>query len=258
MKISYQNLNFKKIILRLEQTNLFFFRLIRIIRKYILRQVVWTEKVSFSQLGEDLAIQKLVRVCDEKIFLDVGCFHPLKFSNTRLLKENGWKGIHVDASSQSVNILRKTYPKDNSINAIISNTKNLDFKNLQPNEISPTNKVLKANNYNSLIKNLTKESNKQKNIEVLSPRDLYDRCNEHYERQLKTIGFLNLDIEGLELDFFQGWPIDKCIFQFICVENHAGSLEGILKADLHTWLSKRGYRLVWFFKFSTIYEYNLC
>lgn len=258
MKISYQNQNIKKIIHRLEKSNLFFFRLIRLIRKYVLRQVVWTEKVSFSQLGEDLAIQKLVRVCDEKIFLDVGCFHPLQFSNTRLLKKNGWQGIHVDASSHSVNIFRKTYPQDYSINAIISNTKNLDFKNLQPNEISATNKVLKANDDNSSIKNLTSESNNLINVEILSPRDLYDRCNDNYGRQLKKIGFLNLDIEGLELDFFHGWPINKCIFQFICVENHAGSLEDILKADLHTWLSKRGYRLVWFFKFSTIYEYNLC
>ena len=141
MRIWFQKNNIKKIISRIENSNLFFYRLLALIKKYFFGKVVWTKKVSYSQLGEDLAIHKLVSVCDQKIFLDIGCFHPLQYSNTRLLKKNHWKGIHVDASRESIKIFRKTYPKDLSINAIISNTKELDFKNFQLDQISAINKV---------------------------------------------------------------------------------------------------------------------
>ena len=154
----------------------------------------------------------------------------------------------------SIELFKKTYPKDFSINAIISNSKNLLYDEFKPNEIFAENRITELKMQK--LKNFSIDNeNKIKEIEILSSIDLYNKCNKYFGTSLNKIGFLNIDIEGLELDFLKKWTLEKCIFQFICIENQATSLEEILKSDTHIWLSNKGYRLVYFFKFSSIYEY---
>lgn len=246
----------KKNINQLEIYNIFVFIIIQLIRKHIFKVNYWKPNVSYSQLGEDLAIQKLIRALntDCNTFLDIGSYHPIKYSNTRILKKNKWKGIHVDASKASITLFKKIYPEDCSINAIISNSKKIFINNFDPDLIYAENTFSYFSSKKS--KNGSIEINKSiQNIDVLSSIDLYNKCKEHFGQNLGKIGFLNIDIEGLELDFLKKWPIKKCIFEFICVENHAGSLEKILTSELHVWLSNNKYRVVYFFKFAAIYEF---
>lgn len=246
----------KKNISQIENYNIFFFRITQFIREHIFKINYWKPIISYSQLGEDLAIRKLIRALspDCHTFLDIGSYHPIKYSNTRILKKNKWKGIHVDASKASIRLFKKIYPEDCSINAIISNSNKISINNFEPNLIYAENTFSNFNSQKS-INVLIGEKKSIQNIDIFSSIELYNKCKEHFGQNLSKIGFLNIDIEGLELDFLKKWPIKKCIFRFICVENHAASLEKILKSELHLWLSNNRYRIVYFFKFSTIYEF---
>jgi FkbM family methyltransferase len=53
---------------------------------------------SYSQSGEDVIICRELAARRPGTFLDIGAFHPFKFSNTRRLYELGYKGVFVEPS----------------------------------------------------------------------------------------------------------------------------------------------------------------
>lgn len=63
---------------------------------------------SFSQTGEDLIICRHLPPVERGTFLDIGAYHPFRFSNTRRLYESGYKGVFVEPSP----ILRAAFEKE--------------------------------------------------------------------------------------------------------------------------------------------------
>ncbi len=55
-------------------------------------------KSSFSQYGEDLIINKILRKINIGNYLDLGSFHPIHFSNTFILYIRGWRGINIEGN----------------------------------------------------------------------------------------------------------------------------------------------------------------
>ena len=64
---------------------------------------------SYSQRGEDEVIVKVCQDAPRKRFLDIGAFHPLKFSNTRALYEMGWGGVMIEPSPGPLRDLLSAY-----------------------------------------------------------------------------------------------------------------------------------------------------
>jgi FkbM family methyltransferase len=56
------------------------------------------EESSYSQSGEDIIICRELSPRRTGTFLDIGAFHPFRFSNTRRLYELGFKGVFVEPS----------------------------------------------------------------------------------------------------------------------------------------------------------------
>ena len=53
---------------------------------------------SYSQYSQDLVVLELLEFKQNGYFLDIGCSHPIKFSNTDVLEKNyNWNGLCVDA-----------------------------------------------------------------------------------------------------------------------------------------------------------------
>ena len=79
--------------------------------------------VSFSQLGEDLAIQKVltkIHVRSPAWYVDIGAFDPIQFSNTLLLHKRGWCGVNVDADPTAIERFKSARPLDVNIHAAVS------------------------------------------------------------------------------------------------------------------------------------------
>jgi FkbM family methyltransferase len=51
-------------------------------------------------------------------FLDIGAYHPTKFSNTRALYERGWSGVMVEPSPLPMEALLREYGNDERITLI--------------------------------------------------------------------------------------------------------------------------------------------
>jgi FkbM family methyltransferase len=64
----------------------------------------------YSQYGEQIAILAAfeTRTCD-RMFLDIGAWNPVTFSNTRALWEQGWSGVMVEPSPGPMAALIEAY-----------------------------------------------------------------------------------------------------------------------------------------------------
>ena len=51
---------------------------------------------SYSQFGEDALVNSLFRNKKYGIYVDVGAYHPILYSNTYALYRRGWRGFAID------------------------------------------------------------------------------------------------------------------------------------------------------------------
>src|SRR5690348_3121185 len=78
-------------------------------------------RISYSQEGEDLILDRALRRKERGYYVDVGAFHPKKFSNTYFFYKKGWRGINIDATPSSMQAFKRVRPRDTNIETAISN-----------------------------------------------------------------------------------------------------------------------------------------
>ena len=88
-----------------------------------IRHKAFLKRTSYSQWGEDLEIVKFFKNKKRGKYLDVGCFHPLMYSNTCLLNQNGWTGTNIDLNQTSIDLFNILRPKDRNLCRIIGSKK---------------------------------------------------------------------------------------------------------------------------------------
>jgi FkbM family methyltransferase len=76
---------------------------------------------SYAQCGEDLLIAHLLGP-RTGFYVDVGCHHPVRPSNTYLLYLQGWHGLAIDANAAFGPLFAELRPKDTFIHAAVSST----------------------------------------------------------------------------------------------------------------------------------------
>ena len=78
---------------------------------------------SYSQAGEDRVIEHILNKISpgsSGFYVDVGCHHPFRISNTFRLYKRGWNGLNIDPNPDLIDLFRKIRPKDISVCAAIS------------------------------------------------------------------------------------------------------------------------------------------
>jgi hypothetical protein len=49
-------------------------------------------------------------------YIDVGCFHPIRLSNTMFLYSKGWSGMNIDINKKSIDLFKISRPRDINLN----------------------------------------------------------------------------------------------------------------------------------------------
>jgi hypothetical protein len=167
------------------------------------KEKIYIKKRTYSQWGEDLAIYNFFsQINCQKIYVDIGAFHPSKYSNTKLLFDDGWRGYNFDINQYSVDLFKIARPHDQNRCIGISDRKyeklvNLSYYIHEQNSLSEKpNKEIK----NNLLK--------KKLIEIST---LNDEVKESFS-------FLNIDAEGEDLKILQSIDFEKFKPLLICVE----------------------------------------
>ena len=195
---------------------------IKMIKKYIKRKnflyklflyyrLVYKEKFfitrkTYSQSGEDTFIINFMK--RKKLingtYVDIGAFHPIKYSNTCLLFKSGWSGINIDLNRTAIDYFNILRPNDKNICCAISNIEK-KAKVYIKSIFSPLNSISKkhATDLNFASKNNQSYLVKTKKFNSLIKRNF---------------NFLNIDIEGLDYVVLKSINFKFYTPKLICVE----------------------------------------
>ena len=80
-------------------------------------------RISYAQFGEDLFLTSLLGYeKTDGVYVDVGCYHPIDYSNTYIFYQRGWHGIAIDPNPGWKTEWQKFRPRDTFINAAIASS----------------------------------------------------------------------------------------------------------------------------------------
>jgi len=173
----------------------FFYKILKIYRNK-------KPSVHFGEFAEDVFINRLFKNVNKGFYVDVGCYHPFKGSLTAKLYEKNWHGINIDISKTSIDLFKIVRKKDINLNLAISNFDGETYYY----ENSPINQQ------NSLIQ---KNDNQQKKkIECLKLNSVLIKYN------ISSFEYLNIDVEGSELDVIKGIDFKRFTPTLVTIENN--------------------------------------
>jgi len=215
------------------------------------RPKIFLPKKSYSMFGEDIFIQKFFKRKLRGNYVDVGCYHPLDGNNTYLLFKKGWNGINIDLNKTSIELFDKARKDDLNLRIAVSNK----FKKIKYFYRK------KINMLNTINKKFANSSFRKGFKTSFVQADTLNSVLEKSKLKNKKIDFLNLDIEGNEINALKSLNFKKYSPKLICVEIHNNSKNKIktntLKSNpIYNFLLKRGYRKVWNNEFSFIFRRN--
>lgn len=213
-------------------------KLKRLIRKFILGHDIST--YFFSQSGEDAILSGLfnskLKNRVRGFYVDIGAYHPNKFSNTQLFYNEGWCGINIDARPGSKKLFDKYRKNDINLELGIGTTSGiLDYfffgEDSCLNTFSKEEVVASDNLY---------KVKKTFHIEV---RTLSSVLKEHLPKD-QSIDFMNIDVEGFDLEVLQSNDWEKYRPEVLLVEQKAFTMSDVANDKITAFLGERGYQVV--------------
>lgn len=193
---------------------------------------LFIRKKSYSQDGEDLLIVEYFKDTKNGTYLDIGCHHPIRFSNTHLLYRKNWKGINIDANNFTINLFNLFRTRDLNLNATISPVSGLvnfyEFNDSALNGIIDDDQV-------DIIMNQGYKVVSKKVIYAYSINDLFTK----YKIGEKNFEFLKIDVEGSDFEILKQINLKKHNVELIMIE------KGSDKNNIADYLEKNFYVLMY-------------
>jgi FkbM family methyltransferase len=189
----------------------------------------------FSQEGEEIILRRFFSYRNTGFYVDIGAYHPQKFSNTYKLYLLGWKGINIDATPNSMMAFNKLRPKDVNIQAAISNqAQELTFFQFNEGALNTfdeqkANKIAASNNYKLVQKN------------KIITQTLEQILDKHLIPGQK-VDFFSIDVEGLDLKVLKSNNWEKYKPQVVIIETDLIEIDNFLKSPEAVYLAEKGYK----------------
>lgn len=212
-----------------------------LLRKLFLLRKIFLSRTSFrhySQYGEDIPTWDHLAPIKKGFFVDVGCFHPKKYSNTYRWYRMGWRGVNIDLDPIKIEAFQMVRPKDVNLVYAIDREGNGELRD-----------CYLFGRY-SLISTLDKDfAEKQREMGkqyVVSqvPAASLDYVLDRTRFAGRKIDLLSVDAEGHDLAILQSLSFERYSPYLILVELHQSTLAKVMASPLYQFLSDKGYDLV--------------
>lgn len=152
---------------------------------------------SFSQQGEDLIIDQIIRKESDGLFVDVGAYDPKIFSNTNRFYLRGWSGINIEPQPARFQKFLTDRARDINLNCGIHHeATHLNFYQLEVETLSTFDKAqaeANAKRFHCEIENVYK-------VQVYSLKEIFKK----YLKNGRRIDFMSIDTEGNEMNVLRG------------------------------------------------------
>ncbi len=183
-------------------------------------------QVSFSKSGDDIQLMKLIQSTTPGAYVDVGCWHPYKASNSYYFYLRGWKGICIDPNPELEHLYQRYRPTDIFENcAIGENTNPLDYYLLQDPHSS----------MNTLDRSFIEKHNLVSEIKEVKSIPVYrlDAVLTKHLNASDRLDFFDIDVEGFDLEVLQTNNWQQYRPKIVVIETDTP-----LQADLHSPISE--------------------
>jgi len=214
---------------------------LHIYQNIYLKHKYFIKKKSYAMDCEDVESIKYLNKKNNGFYVDVGANHPIKFSNTHLLYKNNWQGINLDINEFSIDLFNFMRPMDTNLHQAVSNI-NGEIEIYFQKPFS----FLNTTDYDHAKIHFNNDFRKKK-----------IKCNtlnfilSHSKYKEREIDFLNIDVEGAELNILKGLNFVIYRPKVICIEilgfdkyDTKKEIE-IKKNEVYIFLLKNGYKKVW-------------
>lgn len=189
---------------------------------------------SYSQEGEDLILNRIFNNKKNGFYVDIGSFHPIRFSNTYLFYKMGWNGITVDARPGSSKLFKKIRPRDIS----------LEFP-INDEEIELTYYMFNEPALNGFSKELTTKRQLETNYKLIKEIPLKTKTLEfileNYLPDNQIIDFLTVDVEGFDFNVLNSNNWEKYRPNFILTEDLELDVNNIYNSPVSKFLLEKNY-----------------
>jgi FkbM family methyltransferase len=190
---------------------------------------------AYSQTGEDLALNCILR-SEPGFYVDVGCNHPTRNSNTFALYKTGWRGICIDANPGLIKQFKRLRPRDVSVCAAISDEEGeIIFTDFVDDAFSS----LDAEHVASW--KASTAIARQRTVKTRTLGAILNECNSPHAFDL-----LCVDAEGHDVNVLRSIDLDVYRPQVIVVEMHGFDINSPQENDIYRYLAARKYRLAGF------------
>ena len=191
-------------------------------------------KFHYSQFGEDIILREILKKeAFNGFYVDVGCFHPKKFSNTYMLFKKGWSGINIDMEEDKVSLFNMARPKDFNVLSPISDIE-------EEVTLYRYSKFGLGSTIEKKIASETKDQIYDKTIVKTKTLNDIIKSSPYKDSQIDV---LSIDVEGVDLKVLKSLNIKKYSPKVIIIEDHHNKIEDILETDTFKFLVKNSYSL---------------
>lgn len=169
-------------------------------------------KPSYSQEGEDMILARIFEEQTNGFYIDVGAHHPQRLSNTYYFYLQGWRGINIEPSPESMNIFNQIRPRDINLEVAISDVSEL-----------LTYYTFNESAINGFCKPIVDELSKTERFEIIAETSLQtytlSQVLDDYLPNNQVIDFLNIDVEGLDYQVLKSNDWKKYRPKIVLVES---------------------------------------
>ncbi len=167
---------------------------------------------SFSSAGEDMILRHIIGSDKQNgFFVDVGAYHPIRSSNTYFFYLHGWRGINIEARPGSKALFDRVRPHDINLEIGISGRREeLTYYFIDDDSTmnSFSREFLDHLGIFSLVKR-----------EIQVPVMPLAEALERYVPDNQVIDFMNVDVEGYDLEALRSNDWQRFRPKFVVVED---------------------------------------
>lgn len=190
-------------------------------------------RFSYAQEGEDLVVFRLLEGKRNGFYVEVGCHHPYRFSNTYIFYKNGWRGVCIDPLPGTKNVFNRKRPRDIVVEVGVGEDGGI-LHYYMFNEPA-------LNTFDSSIAKSRDGLNGYfiKNTKTVEVKRLDEILNAMLE--LPEIDLLSVDVEGFDLQVLKSNDWNKYRPRVIIAECLAMRMEDIMSDSVCEYLTKLNY-----------------
>jgi FkbM family methyltransferase len=204
-----------------------------ILNKYF--GVFFYRRYSYAQEGEDLVVERLLNGKQNGFYVEVGCHHPYRFSNTFLFYKKGWNGVCIDPLPGTKALFAKNRPRDVCIEMGVDEK----FSHL-------TYYMFNEPALNTFDKDLAESRDGKKEYHIVDKTKVEVRPLADILKNIKNIpniDILSVDVEGLDLQVLKSNDWEKFAPRIIIAECLTAELSIIDADPVAKFLSGLGYKI---------------